>query len=62
MEIIVPGKAWKARKFWGVKFELLLAKKSGLIEISLSCYVFKSYFPSSSQSKFVSQNPSSVIN
>ena len=30
MEIIVPGKAWKARKFWGVKFELLLAKKSGL--------------------------------
>lgn len=34
MEIIVPGKAWKARKFWGVKFELLLAKKSGLIMFS----------------------------
>lgn len=27
MEIIVPGNAWKARKFWGVKFELSLAKK-----------------------------------
>lgn len=63
MEIILPGKAWKARKFGEVRFELLLAKKDGLMEISLGCYIFKTYFPSSSQIKFViCQNPSSLIN